>query len=121
MVTAENSDSARMLWKYIMADPDAKAFLQGEEDPWGMRLNPKYSEAGVIADGLDYYPMTDLTPTEVVCGYATDGQTMQRTGQEISPYAQDMHEAAVKIRRGDIGTAYECSVDGQLTNWVKTG
>ncbi|MCZ9338881.1 hypothetical protein NGM37_13965, partial [Streptomyces sp. TRM76130] len=21
----------------------------------------------------------------------------------------------------DIGTAYECSVDGQLTNWVKTG
>ncbi|MGP2440931.1 hypothetical protein, partial [Streptomyces sp. JW3] len=121
VVTSENSDSAALLWKYILADPDAKKFLAGKPDPWGMVLNPKYTEAEVITDGLDYYPMTDLTPTEIPCGPVGSTQTMSRSGSDVVPYAQDMHEAAVKIRRGDIGTAYECTVSVQVANWTRAG
>ncbi|GEC09438.1 hypothetical protein SSP24_70930 [Streptomyces spinoverrucosus] len=118
VVTSENTDSARMMWKYILADPDAKAFLEGKKDPWGMKVNPEYLKDGVISDSLDYFPKADLTPTTVECYNGPAGLTMSRTGQEVVPYATDMHEAAVKIGRGDIGTAFECSANQGLTKWV---
>lgn len=37
------SDAARVVWSYIMADPDARSFLAGKADPWGMKVNPYYS------------------------------------------------------------------------------
>ncbi|CAL9574437.1 hypothetical protein [Streptomyces sp. enrichment culture] len=118
VVTSENTDSARMLWRYIAADPDAKKFLEGEKDPWGMRINPNYTEAGIAWDDLDYFPKADLRPTAVPCSPTSAGQTMNRTGLEVVPYALDMHEAAVKVRRGDIGSVYECVVDVNVAKWA---
>ncbi|MFK0114664.1 hypothetical protein [Streptomyces sp. NPDC090994] len=120
LITSENTDSARMMWKYIMADPDAKKFLDGKEDPWGMKINPEYTKTGVITEGLDYFPMTDLTPTAVPCSPAGTGLTMNRTGAEVVPYALDLHEAAVKVRRGTLGSVYECTVTVNQTSWTKT-
>jgi hypothetical protein len=38
-----NSDAAKQLWQYIFADPEAKAWLDGTPDEWGMKVNPYYS------------------------------------------------------------------------------
>lgn len=42
------SDAARTIWTYIMADPDAKAFLDGKADPWGAKVNPYYSTSASV-------------------------------------------------------------------------
>jgi hypothetical protein len=38
-----SSDSARLVWEWIFADPEARAFLGGQPDEWGMQVNPAYS------------------------------------------------------------------------------
>ena len=37
------SDAAQQLWRWVFADPEAKAWLNGTPDAWGMRVNPMYS------------------------------------------------------------------------------
>ncbi len=47
IVTGPNgSDATAQFWKYLQADDDAREFLSGEPDPWGMRINPYYLPAG---------------------------------------------------------------------------
>lgn len=108
VVSSANSDTGRMVWKYVLANSDAREFLEGKADPWGMKLNPAYKD-GVISESLDYFPKADLTPTPITCA----GTTLSRSGLDMVPYANDMHDAGVKIRRGDIGTAFRCA-DGVL-------
>ncbi|MFG2940508.1 hypothetical protein [Streptomyces sp. NPDC048282] len=103
-VTLDNTDSARLVWKYILADSDAKDFVEGKSDPWGMKINPAYKD-GAISDSLDFFPKADLTPTQVVCAAGN----VTRSPQDVVPYANDMHDAALKVRRGSIGTAYTCA------------
>ena len=43
LVPLGRSDAARAVWNYLLADSDAKAFLAGKADPWGMKVNPYYS------------------------------------------------------------------------------
>ncbi|WP_405973759.1 hypothetical protein OG496_35050 [Streptomyces sp. NBC_00988] len=104
-VAVDNTDSANLVWKYILADTDAKEFIAGKADPWGMKVNPAY-ENGVLSDSLDFFPKTDLTPTTTQCGGGYPDFTY--TGLDVVPYMNDMHDAALKIRRGSIGTAYNC-------------
>ncbi|MBC7763397.1 MAG: hypothetical protein H7201_16745 [Candidatus Saccharibacteria bacterium] len=40
------ADAIRQLWRWIIADSDAAAFLSGEPDPSGMKVNPYYLPAG---------------------------------------------------------------------------
>jgi len=42
LVLSGNSDVMYALTSYINADPDARAFLNGKPDPWGMVVNPAY-------------------------------------------------------------------------------
>ena len=37
-----NSDVTYALTSYILADPEARDWLDGQADPWGMRVNPLY-------------------------------------------------------------------------------
>ncbi|RLV48218.1 hypothetical protein D9V37_19350 [Nocardioides mangrovicus] len=37
-----SSDVIKAITSYIEADPDAKAFMKGKADPWGMTVNPAY-------------------------------------------------------------------------------
>ncbi|SDJ45562.1 hypothetical protein SAMN05444157_3449 [Frankineae bacterium MT45] len=39
---ASNSDVISALTSYINADPEARSWLDGTPDPWGMRVNPNY-------------------------------------------------------------------------------
>lgn len=40
---AGNSDAAQQVWEWILADPEARAWLNGEPDEWGMKVNPVYA------------------------------------------------------------------------------
>src|SRR5262249_6364026 len=40
LVLAGNSDVIHALTGYLNADPEARAFLDGRPDPWGMVVNP---------------------------------------------------------------------------------
>ncbi len=43
VVEQGTSDAATTVWKWILADPEAAAWLAGKPDPWGMVVNPIYS------------------------------------------------------------------------------
>ncbi|GAA1743665.1 hypothetical protein [Aeromicrobium alkaliterrae] len=40
------SDAISQVWAYLQADNDARAFLAGDADPWGMRINPYFLPKG---------------------------------------------------------------------------
>ncbi|MBI4932301.1 MAG: hypothetical protein HY828_00370 [Actinobacteria bacterium] len=40
---AGNSDAAQQLWEWVLADPEASAWLKGNPDEWGMTVNPAYA------------------------------------------------------------------------------
>lgn len=42
---AGNSDAALQVWEYVLADPEAAAWLGGAADEWGMKVNPQYATA----------------------------------------------------------------------------
>lgn len=106
LVSTENSDATRLLWRYLAQNKDAREFLQGKPDPWGMKVNSHYPELGLDEQPADFYPKADATVSRAPCG---DGsQSLPYGGQDIVPYATDMHSAALKIRRGFGGEAFFC-------------
>ncbi len=59
---SESSDVVSSLTAYIAQDPEARAFVRGKADPWGMVVNPSYRGVKVPTDEwplLDrYVPVT---------------------------------------------------------------
>ena len=54
---AGNSDTARQLWQWVLSDPEAKAWLDGGPDEWGMVVNPAYA---VVTSGTpESFPKAD--------------------------------------------------------------
>ena len=90
-----SSDAIKELWTWINADKDAKAFLHGAADPWGMKVNPVYK--GVADHGAP----NDFPKNDQYCQPPTiAGQTRLCT-LDSRPYANDMHDAARSAARGD--------------------
>ncbi|MCW2673220.1 MAG: hypothetical protein JWP14_1809 [Frankiales bacterium] len=60
---SSDSDVERALTSYIAADPEAKAWLAGAPDPWGMVVNPSYTtnpaKAGHLVLPVDNWPLRD--------------------------------------------------------------
>jgi hypothetical protein len=57
------TDVTTALTAYINADPDARAWLDGAPDPWGMVVNPNYKG---IALPVDTWPLLDtFEPTDL--------------------------------------------------------
>ncbi|WP_315099426.1 hypothetical protein, partial [uncultured Cellulomonas sp.] len=53
---SEASDVMTAVTAYIAADPEARAFVAGEPDPWGMRVNPSYQDIELPRED---WPMLD--------------------------------------------------------------
>lgn len=88
------ADAVVSLWNWISSDKDARAFLDGEPDPYGMTVNPSYKG---LARGLDRLPKSDLQchpidPSHKDLPFCTLDQ---------HPYASDFREAARSASRGD--------------------
>ncbi|MGW3283669.1 hypothetical protein ACWDR3_03355 [Streptomyces sp. NPDC001002] len=100
-----HSDSARAVWQWVTADQDARRFLAGVSDDWGMRVNPYFSTNPDVnptdftfdpAD-TDTYPKSDPWCTVPPGTGATDKQCMI----DFHPYVSDMHSGALHTLRVD--------------------
>ncbi len=96
------SDAAWALWSYIVADPDAAAFLAGHADPWGMVVNPYYATtAAANATGVelslprDDFPKADPAEQPEASGVGPVNVVTWR------PYVTDFDTVGYLTLRGD--------------------
>lgn len=110
LAPAGNSDFARQLWEYVLADPEAKAWLDGEPDQWGMRVNPVYAttaEANVLG-----VPFADEAPasfpkSDPYCYQAPETAQGVKPpllcGTDWNPYTQSLRDGARLARAATDG------------------
>jgi hypothetical protein len=103
MVELTGSDAAYELWSWILADPSAKAFLNGQPDPWGMTVDPYFSASSTVNPahvGLSLPASTYPSP-DPWCGYI--GAYGHAAGQppvcmlDYRPYTGSMAGAALDV------------------------
>ncbi|MFC8075655.1 hypothetical protein ACFUN8_08935 [Streptomyces sp. NPDC057307] len=98
MVQLANTDTTRMAWQWLRSDREAKEFLSGTTDPWGMKVNPFFANIGLATDeSVSDFPKADPTRTTVTI----DGATLEYGTTDVAPYVQDMHDGALRTRRGN--------------------
>ncbi|MGI8666063.1 MAG: hypothetical protein ACR2N4_08535, partial [Jatrophihabitans sp.] len=101
-----NSDVMRALTTYINDDPEARAWLDGAPDPWGMVVNPNYRGISLPVDTmplLDTYAFPDK--------YGADGTCTAN----IAPVPYLPLVAAPIARLSDIAQAVQYAVPGAQT------
>jgi hypothetical protein len=96
LVQGSGSDAVFQLWQWIVADPDARMFLDGKPDAWGMHLNTHYKGLTLPQDVV---PRADTTCVSVLMFYADQ---LPRCALERAPYASDMESAARFVFRGQL-------------------
>ena len=100
MVPIGNEDVFAQLWKWIKADTDAKAFLSGTADEWGMVVNPYYRDLGINLDStINSFPKADLSTFQEYDYVPEPGFGTF----ELRPYVADLHDGGVRAFRGDAG------------------
>jgi len=102
---SRNSDAARQIWEWILADPEAKRWLDGQPDEWGMKVNPVYATVGAAnSTGL---PFADSVPeslpkAEPFCyqSPAIDTGVIPSAlcGPDWMPYSQSLTDVARVLR-----------------------
>lgn len=92
LVQAGESDAARLLWEWIWADKEAREFLTGKPDKWGMKVNPRYVKATL--------PRSDYPRDDNVCVEFAD-RVVPFCTFDTFPYAADLYQAARAASRGD--------------------
>jgi hypothetical protein len=97
------SDAAWAIWQYIIADADARAFLDGDADPWGMVVNPYSStNAEINPNKVSFsvpredFPKAD--PAEQATAAGGEGPVNVVTWR---PYTNDFNASGYNVLRGD--------------------
>ncbi|MEN2738126.1 hypothetical protein ABCS02_10060 [Microbacterium sp. X-17] len=124
----QGDDAVDLLWRYVLADADARAFLGGAPDPWGAIVNPYYLPPGnpraidggydLLSAPLDVFPKADrtLVPTEAVANENFLGRRIDSTS--FLPYAGSFDASAARIARADSQRANEWD---PYRGWVSAG
>jgi hypothetical protein len=113
IVEQPTADASYELWRWILADPEARAWLNGTPDQWGMKVNPVYStnarvNPGGVAFGNptpEQFPKSDpytyQSPEQLP---AAGFQLPRPLGMEdVMPYTLSMQAAALAARTGNMG------------------
>jgi hypothetical protein len=121
VVEQPSSDGTAALWAWILADPAAKAWLGGQPDPWGMKVNPYYStdasanpsQTSFDSPALDNFPKSDpycYVPTNgnYVVGFPPQ-QARPLCFQDWSPYANNMNAVASSLAAANSGAKTQLS------------
>ena len=107
-----NSDVARQVWEYVFADAEAKAWLDGAPDPFGMKVNPYYATTAAANTGGT--PFGDPIPTsfpksDPYCfqgakvGQNRDIEPPPLCGTDWLPFTQGLRDGARLTRLADDG------------------
>lgn len=115
VVEQPDSDAAALVWQWILADKQARIWLTGAPDPWGMTVNPYYSTnadlnpAGTAFDNpaLGSYPANDP-----YCGPVPSSAPVGTPPQlppaacftNIDPYSLSMQTAAQSVLTTNTGS-----------------
>ena len=86
------SDAVNELWQWINSDADARAFLNGTADPWGMVVNPAYLDLTL--------PRPDMPKLDPFCQTFPAPQLPLCT-LDLHPLMATMHLSARGASRGD--------------------
>jgi hypothetical protein len=121
LVPQGRSDAAMQLWRYVLADAEAKAFLAGEPDPWGMTVNPtSATDAKVNPSGTglelprDDFPKADPVVQPVINGAAEVNLVTWR------PYTNDLDQSAYLTLRGDGQVLWQWDPTSSPAKYAKT-
>lgn len=87
LVEEASSDADQEVWQWVLSDPAALAWLQGQPDPWGMRVNPLYTQVLELA-GKSAGVAPDNFPK-------SDPYCVQTGQQVVGPPAQDARPLCV--------------------------
>jgi hypothetical protein len=102
VVEQPSSDSANEVWQWILADPEAKAWLDGQPDAWGMKVNPFYSPASAINPGE--FAKSDPYCAQTNADLTVDGKVARNLCfLDWAPYVLSMHDAAAATRSTNTG------------------
>ncbi|MEU3452531.1 hypothetical protein ABZ671_02835 [Micromonospora sp. NPDC006766] len=117
-----NFAAAREVWRWILADPSARDWLNGKPDGLGggphgkgMEVNPNYRFVTTAAQ--DYFPRTD--PSCIPPENRTDLEDWQqeptpgRCTLDLFPYAPSLGEAAYQTLRADTKQASTWQFPGE--------
>ncbi|MFJ9030060.1 hypothetical protein ACIRQP_16345 [Streptomyces sp. NPDC102274] len=120
LLQAGNSDVNSLLWRYLQSNAEARDFLRGKPDPWGMKVNPFYQALGLDKDAPLDFPKADTTETVMTMRDAAGIDRSITYGQlEKSPYSNDMHDGALRVRRGATGATFIATLDQNLPQGIK--
>ena len=119
MVPLGNEDVFAQLWKWIKSDADAKAFLNGDEDDYGMVVNKYYEDLDINNDAtINSFPKADMSTFQQYDYVPEPGFGTF----ELRPYVTDLHDGGVRAFRGDSGTKTFWDRERQpLPAFVSTG
>ncbi|MER6529262.1 hypothetical protein [Streptomyces sp. NPDC001508] len=102
MVPQGDSDTTQVIWDWLKSDREAREFLSGKADPWGMVVNRHYKESDLASNAPPTdYPKSDPTVATAIGNDFND--SVEYTILDLDPYTLDLHDGAVKTRRGNNG------------------
>ncbi len=109
---AGNSDAAEQLWNWVLADPEARAWLAGAADEYGMVVNPYYNSKPTLnpSKGEFYKPVPNSFPKADPFCYQAPAQGAGGSvippllcGTDWVPYARGFRETAQVARSASDG------------------
>ncbi len=109
---AGNSDAAEQLWRWVVADPEAKAWLDGKPDEFGMTVNPYYNGTPAANPSkVEFYdPIPNSFPKADPYCYQAPSQGGGGSvvppllcGTDWMPYARGLRDTAQVARAGSDG------------------
>jgi hypothetical protein len=92
ITTLGETDSARLVWDWIWGDPEARAWIKGKPDPWGMEINPLYERQS--------YPRSDFPRADNTCITYSD-RAVPICTFDLFPFSGDLFAATRAASRGD--------------------
>ncbi|MFG2945066.1 hypothetical protein [Streptomyces adustus] len=99
LVPLQSSDTTKLVWNWLQTDTEARDFLSGKADPWGMKVNPYFKDLKLAeSTSLTDFPKVDPTVTDAL---ANGTPPLTYTLTDLNPYTADLHDGALRTLRGN--------------------
>ena len=122
---AGNSDAAEQVWNWVLADPEARAWLDGQADEYGMKVNPAYATtAAANSTGIAFgdpvpssYPKADPYCSQAPTVNGAFGLVVPPLlcGTDWLPYRSSYADAALVTRIASDGARIAPKLDPPLS------